>query len=387
MNLFLSLLTSFFVGFIFTPVIILVLKKFNLTEVPGGRKIHSGYIPSMGGLAFILASFFGMLSWLSFEEVMQSRYFLVALAIMFSVGLRDDLMELSAIQKLIGQCIPAFFIIIMADIRISGFYGFLGIYELPYFLSVSLSFFLLIVLTNSFNLIDGSDGLAGTLSLISLMVLGVWFYLVDLHAYSLIAFTLVGGILSFLVFNWHPAKIFMGDTGSLSLGFALTVFVILFVDNNGTMSAWEGVKMNAPISAGLGLMIVPIYDTIRIFIKRISKGRSPLKPDKSHVHHFLMRMGFGHDRVAIILGGITCVFIGFPFLFPQINDHILLPFLVLLAVVLGLWMDTRTLRNVKENVLTSPSISEKIKDKTKISSKKKPIISNKVFENNGMNMN
>jgi UDP-N-acetylmuramyl pentapeptide phosphotransferase/UDP-N-acetylglucosamine-1-phosphate transferase len=387
MNLFLSLLTSFFVGFIFTPVIILVLKKFNLTEVPGGRKIHSGYIPSMGGLAFILASFFGMLSWLSFEEVMQSRYFLVALAIMFSVGLRDDLMELSAIQKLIGQCIPAFFIIIMADIRISGFYGFLGIYELPYFLSVSLSFFLLIVLTNSFNLIDGSDGLAGTLSLISLMVLGVWFYLVDLHAYSLIAFTLVGGILSFLVFNWHPAKIFMGDTGSLSLGFALTFFVILFVDNNGTMSAWEGVKMNAPISAGLGLMIVPIYDTIRIFIKRISKGRSPLKPDKSHVHHFLMRMGFGHDRVAIILGGITCVFIGFPFLFPQINDHILLPFLVLLAVVLGLWMDTRTLRNVKENVLTSPSISEKIKDKTKISSKKKPIISNKVFENNGMNMN
>jgi UDP-GlcNAc:undecaprenyl-phosphate GlcNAc-1-phosphate transferase len=387
MNLFLSLLTSFFVGFIFTPVIILVLKKFNLTEVPGGRKIHSGYIPSMGGLAFILASFFGMLSWLSFEEVMQSRYFLVALAIMFSVGLRDDLMELSAIQKLIGQCIPAFFIIIMADIRISGFYGFLGIYELPYFLSVSLSFFLLIVLTNSFNLIDGSDGLAGTLSLISLMVLGVWFYLVDLHAYSLIAFTLVGGILSFLVFNWHPAKIFMGDTGSLSLGFALTVFVILFVDKNGTMSAWEGVKMNAPISAGLGLMIVPIYDTIRIFIKRISKGRSPLKPDKSHVHHFLMRMGFGHDRVALILGGITCVFIGFPFLFPQINDHILLPFLVLLAVVLGLWMDTRTLRNVKENVLTSPSISEKIKDKTKISSKKKPIISNKVFENNGMNMN
>jgi len=387
MNLFLSLLTSFFVGFIFTPVIILVLKKFNLTEVPGGRKIHSGYIPSMGGLAFILASFFGMLSWLSFEEVMQSRYFLVALAIMFSVGLRDDLMELSAIQKLIGQCIPAFFIIIMADIRISGFYGFLGIYELPYFLSVSLSFFLLIVLTNSFNLIDGSDGLAGTLSLISLMVLGVWFYLVDLHAYSLIAFTLVGGILSFLVFNWHPAKIFMGDTGSLSLGFALTVFVILFVDKNGTMSGWEGLKLDAPIAAGLGLMIVPIYDTIRIFVKRISKGKSPLKPDKSHVHHFLIRMGLGHDRVALILGGITCFFIALPFFLPNLSDHILLPVLILLAVSLGLWMDAKTLKNVKENILTTPPISEKLKIKTKKQTKKKPIIPDGILENNDLNMN
>lgn len=360
MNLFLSLLTSFFVGLIITPIIILMFKKLNFTEVPGGRKIHSGYIPSMGGLAFIVAAYFGMLSWLSFEEVMQSRYFLVALAIMFSVGLRDDLMELSAIQKLIGQCIPAFFIIIMADIRISGFYGFLGIYELPYFLSVSISFFLLIVLTNSFNLIDGADGLAGSLSLISFTVLGVWFYYVGLQAYSVIAFTLVGAVLSFLVFNWYPAKIFMGDTGSLSLGFALTVFVIIFVDKNGTMSSWEGLKLEAPIAAGLGLMIVPIYDTIRIFIKRISKGKSPLKPDKSHVHHFLIRMGLGHDRVTLILGGITCVFIGLPFLFSGINDHILLPFLVILAVVLGLWMDAKTLKNVKENILTTPPISEKI---------------------------
>lgn len=387
MSLFLALLTSFFVGFIITPVIIVVLKKFDLTEVPGGRKIHSGYIPSMGGLAFILAAFFGMLSWLSFEEVMQSRYFLVALAIMFSVGLRDDLMELSAIQKLIGQCIPAFFIIVMADIRISGFYGLFGIYELPYFLSVGISFLLLIILTNSFNLIDGTDGLAGSLSTISFLVLGVWFYLVGLHAYSVIAFTLVGGILSFLVFNWHPAKIFMGDTGSLSLGFALTVFVILFVDKNGTMSSWEGLKLEAPIAAGLGLMIVPIYDTIRIFIKRISKGKSPLKPDKSHVHHFLVRMGLGHDRVALILGGITCIFTGLPFLFSETNDHILLPILVLLAVVLGLWMDAKTLKNVKENILTTPPISEKMEIKIKKQLKKKPIISDGIFEKDILNMN
>ncbi|HSI74612.1 MAG TPA: MraY family glycosyltransferase [Lunatimonas sp.] len=387
MNLFLPLFTSFFVGFILTPGIILMFKKFNFTEVPGGRKIHSGYIPSMGGLTIIFAAFFGMLSWLSFEEIMQSRYFLVALAIMFSVGVRDDLMELSAIQKLIGQCIPAFFIISMADIRISGFYGFLGIHELPYMLSISLTFFLLIILTNSFNLIDGADGLAGSLCTISFAVLGIWFHSVGLHAYSVIAFTLVGGVLSFLVFNWHPAKIFMGDTGSLSLGFALTVFVILFVDKNGTMSGWEGLKLEAPIAAGLGLMIVPIYDTIRIFVKRISKGKSPLKPDKSHVHHFLLRMGLGHDKVAMILAGVTCLFIALPFLLSGVNDHILLPILVILAVTLGLWMDARTLKCVKANVLTTPPISEKLKIKSKDQLKKNPIISGGIFERDTLNMN
>lgn len=387
MNLFFSLSTSFLIGVIITPIIILILKKINFTDVPGGRKIHNGYIPSMGGLAFILAAFFGMLFWLSFDEVVQSRYFLVALAIMFSVGLRDDLIELSAIQKLIGQCIPTFFIVIMADIRISGLYGFLGIYELPYFLSVALSFFLLIVLTNSFNLIDGADGLAGTLSMISLFVLAIWFHHVGLHAYSLIAFTLIGGILSFLVFNWHPAKIFMGDTGSLSLGFSLTVLVILFVDKNGTMSGWEGLKLNAPISAGVGLMIVPIYDTGRIIIKRLSKGKSPLKPDKSHVHHFLIRMGLSHDQLSIILGGISCVFIGLPFLFPNLSDHILLPFIVLLAVSLGLWMDAKTLKNVKKNILTTPAISEKMELQMKKQVERRPIIPEAVFESDSLDMN
>src|SRR5690554_6078898 len=165
----------------------------------------------MGGIAIILATFAGVFSWFSFDQLVQTRYFLVALGIMFSVGLRDDLIELSAMQKLIGQCIPAFFVIIMADIRITGLYGFMGIYEIPYLVSITLSFLLIIVLTNSFNLIDGLDGLAGTLSVISLTFLGWWFFMADMVAYSLIAFTMVGGVLSFLAFNWHPAKIFMGD--------------------------------------------------------------------------------------------------------------------------------------------------------------------------------
>src|SRR5690606_9556960 len=325
MEIFLSTVTSFFFGFLMTPALIFLLKKGNIIDAPGGRKIHLGFVPSMGGIGIILATFVGLFSWFSFDQLVQTKYFLVALGIMFSVGLRDDLIELSAVQKLIGQCIPAFFVIVMADIRFTGLYGFMDIYELPYLISVAISFLVIIVLTNSFNLIDGSDGLAGTLSVVALSFLGWWFYDANMMAYSLIAFTLVGGVLSFLAFNWHPAKIFMGDTGTLSLGFALTTLVMLFVDRNGTMLASEGWKINAPLAAGIALMIVPIFDTVRIFTKRSLKGKSPLKPDKSHVHHFLLRMGYKHNEVALILGGVKTLFIAMVFFGSSLNDHVMIP--------------------------------------------------------------
>ncbi len=357
-------------------------------EAPGGRKIHAGSIPSMGGIAIIVASFLGLFAWLSFDQIVETRYFLVALGIMFSVGLRDDLIELTAFQKLIGQSIPAFFVIVMADIRISGLYGFLGIYEIPYIVSVAITFFAILVLTNSFNLIDGADGLAGALSLVTLTILGFWFYTADMVSYSLISFTLVGGILAFLVFNWHPAKIFMGDTGSLSLGFALTVLVILFVDKTGTMAPWEGLKLNAPFAAGMAFLIVPIYDTVRIFVKRSLKGKSPLKPDKSHVHHFLIRMGLKHDQVALTLGTVKLLFIALVFFGYSLSDHFLFPTLILVAVGLGIWMDKQTLKNIKNNCKRRPSLSEKqgVRRK-KLLSRRKPEISKSVFSDNEINMN
>ncbi|MEX2594832.1 MAG: MraY family glycosyltransferase [Anditalea sp.] len=384
MEIFLSTVTSFFFGFLITPVLIFLLKKGNIIDAPGGRKIHVGFVPSMGGIAIIMATFGGVLSWFSFEQLIETRYFLVALGIMFSVGLRDDLIELSAVQKLIGQCIPAFFVIIMADIRFTSLYGFLGIYDLPYLISVPLSFLVIIVLTNSFNLIDGLDGLAGTLSVIALSFLGWWFYYADMMAYSLLSFTLVGGVLSFLVFNWHPAKIFMGDTGSLSLGFALTTLMMLFVDTNGTMLASEGWKINAPLAAGIALMIVPIYDTIRIFTKRSLKGKSPLKPDKSHIHHFLLRMGLQHNEVAILLGVVKMAFLGMVFFGSAFNDHVMIPMVIVLAVVLGIWLDERTLKKIKISSKRAPARFEVEASRR---SHRRPKIAQKVFDHNKINMN
>jgi len=388
MNIFLATVTSFFFGFLMTPVLILILKKIKFTEAPGGRRIHAGSIPSMGGIAIVFATFVGLFAWLSFDQIVETRYFLVGLAIMFSVGLRDDLIELTALQKLVGQSIPAFFVIVMADIRISSLYGFMGVYEIPYLISVAVTFLAILVLTNSFNLIDGADGLAGSLSLVTLSILGFWFYTAGMTSYSLISFTLVGGILAFLVFNWHPAKIFMGDTGSLSVGFSLSVLVILFVDKTGLMAPWEGLKLNAPFSAGLAFLIVPVYDTVRIFIKRTMNGKSPLKPDKSHVHHFLIRMGLQHDQVSLVLVVVKLAFISIVFFGYSLSDHVLLPSIAIIATILGIWMDRKTLEKVKINCKNSPSVSGKNANRSKRRhSKRKPSIAKNMFSNNEINLN
>ncbi len=346
-------------------------------DSPGGRKIHSGYIPSMGGIAFVIATFIAVLSWLDAQYIMEIRFLLAAFGLMFFVGLRDDMVNMSAIQKLAGQFISAYLVVVMADIRFTSLYGFMGIYDLPLWISYGLSFFTILVLTNSFNLIDGLDGLAGSISLVTFLFLGWWFFEAELMSYAIFSLILVGAVLSFLVYNWHPAKIFMGDTGSLSLGFALSVLTVLFIDKNGTMASFEGWKFNAPIASGVALLIIPIYDTSRIFIKRTLKGKSPMAPDKSHVHHFLLRMGLRHDQVTLSLVFIKCAFIGLIFLGSSLSDYILLPIVVLGAITLGLRLDTMTLKRVKKINKNEPPILSK---RGKKKSGSKPDIQGSVLE-------
>ncbi len=378
MVIFLATSTAFLIGFLLTPIVILFLKKMEFVDSPGGRKIHNGFIPSMGGIAFVLATFVSVLAWLDSQLIMEIRFLLAAFGLMFFVGLRDDMVNMSAFQKLAGQFISAYLVVVMADIRLTGLYGFFGVYDIPLWVSYGISFFTILVLTNSFNLIDGLDGLAGSISLVTFLFLGWWFLEADLMSYSVFSFILVGAILSFLVYNWHPAKIFMGDTGSLSLGFALAVLTILFIDKNGTMTNFEGWKFNAPIASGIALLIIPIYDTTRIFIKRMLKGKSPMEPDKSHVHHFLLRMGLRHDQVTLTLVFIKIGFISLIFLGSSFNDYVMLPLVILIAVVLGLRLDSLTLKRVKQIYKKTPPILSK---RSKRKTSQKPTIQDEVLEN------
>lgn len=385
MYFFLASLTAFSVGFLVTPILIKVLNKAEIGDVPGGRKIHSGFVPSMGGIGFFAAAAISMSIWGWQFPLPDIRYLLGAIALMFFVGLRDDMVELKATHKLLGQLIAVILVVVASDIRIKDLHGFLGINELPIIISYGFSAFVLLALTNAFNLIDGLDGLAGTIAIIAFTFLGIWFTLQGLESLAVLSFTFLGGILAFLVFNWHPAKIFMGDTGSLTLGFTLGALIIAFMEYNAALPIDSYLRFEPIFSSGVAIMMFPLYDMARVFLRRIRRGQGPMTPDKSHVHHFLMRMGLKHNQVALLLGGIQLGFICLVLGMKDYSDHIVLPVISVLAISLGFYLDTVTVKNVKKKVSKLPRVLEikpsKAPEKSKIDIDLKKITDSKINMN------
>lgn len=351
-------LTAFSVGFLVTPILILFLKKFKIGDHPGGRKIHKEFIPSMGGISFVVASTVTLAIWGWQFPIPDIRYILGAILLMFIVGLRDDLVELKASRKLLGQLVAVLLVVVVADVRIRGFHGFLGIGEFNDTVSYLFSGFVLLALTNGFNLIDGLDGLAGTIAAISLSCLGGWFLLQGVESYALISFVFLGGVIAFLAFNWHPAKLFMGDTGSLTLGFTLGTLIIGFIEINEGLPLGSFMKFESTFAAAVALMMFPLYDMGRVFTRRISQGKKPMSPDKSHVHHFLMRIGLKHNQVAILLGGLQLGIIILVFFMKDFSDNLVLPVIVGISIVLGYRLDTVTVHFIKKKVAQQPKVLE-----------------------------
>ncbi|SFN76893.1 UDP-N-acetylmuramyl pentapeptide phosphotransferase/UDP-N-acetylglucosamine-1-phosphate transferase [Algoriphagus ornithinivorans] len=354
----LAILTAFSVGFFVTPILIKLLHKAQIGDLPGGRKIHKKFIPSMGGIAFFLAASIAMSIWAWQFPLPDIRYLLGAIALVFFVGLRDDMVELKATHKIMGQLVAVLLVIVAADIRIKDLHGFMGVGELNLYVSYGFSAFVILALTNAFNLIDGLDGLASTMAVIVLSSLGVWFYVHGLDSFAVLCFTFLGGILSFLVYNWHPAKIFMGDTGSLTLGFTMGALIIAFMEYNAALPAGSAWKFEPVFSSGIALMIFPLYDMARVFTRRLMQGKGPMTPDKSHVHHFLMRSGLKHNHVAMLLGFIQLAFVILVVALKDYSDHLVLPLISAIALGLGYRLDQVTIKYVKKKVHAEPRVLE-----------------------------
>src|SRR5688500_2895837 len=197
-------ITSFVICFLIVPVIIKYSLKRNLVDIPGRRKIHKKVTPSMGGIAIFCAFFISSLIWIELTQWTEIKWVLVALFVIFFIGVRDDLIPLWAYLKLIGQIFASSLLVFFFDLRIDSLYGVLGIEDLPDWLSYVLTIFTIIIITNSFNLIDGLDGLAGTIAVIACFCFGTWFYLVDDITFAILAYIMLGAILAFLIFNWEP---------------------------------------------------------------------------------------------------------------------------------------------------------------------------------------
>jgi UDP-N-acetylmuramyl pentapeptide phosphotransferase/UDP-N-acetylglucosamine-1-phosphate transferase len=298
---------SFIITFLAIPIVLQIAEEKKLFDVPDERKIHKVPVPSLGGVGifggFLLASLLSISS----RQNSEFQYFFAAAVIIFLLGLKDDLVVLSASKKFVGQMVAASILIHLGGIRITSMHGLFGFTELSEGVSIALSYLTIIVVINSFNLIDGVDGLAGSLGLVTMLLFGIYFFGIQMPAYSLLAFAMAGSLLAFLIFNHHPAKIFMGDSGSLMLGLVNSILVIKFITIADSHAI--AIPIESSVVVGIAILIVPLVDTLRVFSIRIFRGSSPFTPDRNHVHHLLLERGFKHPGITFFCVVLNLLFI------------------------------------------------------------------------------
>ena len=318
----LSIAISFTITFLAIPAIINVAEMKKLFDMPDERKVHHSPITPLGGLGIFAGFVFGCLLTLHFNQYADLQYFMASALVIFFLGLKDDILVISPVKKFIGQVLAAFIIIYYGGIQIRSMHGFLGVYQLPEMFSLLLTYFAVIVVINSFNLIDGVDGLAGSLGLLSTVVFGVYFLYINMLPYAVIAFSLAGSLLAFLIFNFQPAKIFMGDTGSLLVGTINSILVIKFINVANTEEV--SFPILASPAVGFTILMIPLLDTLRVFGIRILHRRSPFSPDRNHIHHLLLDRGFSHRAITLTLVSINLIMIALVFLGRSLNCTLLI---------------------------------------------------------------
>jgi UDP-N-acetylmuramyl pentapeptide phosphotransferase/UDP-N-acetylglucosamine-1-phosphate transferase len=307
-NIAFSCITAFIITFLAIPSIIKVAVIKNLFDEPGGRKAHKSSIPTLGGLAIFAGVVFAFTFWSAGFNLQDTQYIIAALIVIFFIGIKDDIVELPAIKKFYGQLVSAIIIVLFANIRITGLYGIFGIDQVPYWFSLVFSLFTIIIIINAFNLIDGVDGLAAGIGAIAAFTYGIYFYNYNEIALCILSFSLFSSLLAFLVYNFSPANIFMGDTGSLLIGLILSILTIKFIEMSFAPRPENFPFQSSPAMA-VAILVLPLFDLLRVFVVRILNKRSPFQADRQHIHHLLLDMGLNHREVSVTLYLVNIGFI------------------------------------------------------------------------------
>ena len=329
LNALLTGVVSFAFAFLTLPAIIRVAREKKLYDLPDERKLHSQAIASLGGVGIFIGFFLSAFLTISTQGNSEFPYFFASALVIFFLGLKDDILILSAKKKFIGQLAAAAILIHLADIRIDSMHGFLGIYQLPQVVGYLISYVTIIVIINAYNLIDGVDGLAGSLGVLTTSIFGVYFLMAKMPFYSLLAFSMTGSLIAFLIFNFHPAKIFMGDSGSLLLGMVNAVFVIKFITVADSLAG--SFPLTSSVALGFSILVLPLLDTLRVFSIRIAKGRSPFSPDRNHIHHLLLDRGLDHRNVTVCCVTLNAALVAMTYFGRSIGSTILISLMIVLT--------------------------------------------------------
>ena len=355
-DIILSFVTAFLLTFFAIPSIINIAKVKKLVDVPDERRSHQEATPSLGGIGIFAGLIFSVIMWTPFNVFGDLQYVLCSLIIIFLIGAKDDILPMSPSKKIIGEVFAASILVFKANVKVTSLYGIFNVYELNPFFAAIFSIFIILVIINSFNLIDGIDGLSGSIGTLIAVTLGTWFFLVDRIELSLLAFAMAGALIAFLKYNFTPAKIFMGDTGALIVGLISAVLVIKFIEFH--REAPESIyAFNAAPAVAIGILLFPLYDTLRVFILRVLKGNSPFHPDRQHIHHMLLDLGNSHMQATAILVAISGGFLLLVFLFQSVGSLnlilIQLTLAILGSILLKYLLKQKTRNNQSEAIMQS----------------------------------
>ena len=306
-----------------------------MLDEPNQRSSHKKVTPTLGGIAFFFSLMFAFFFLKDVDHSKTIYNILPGLTILFIFGLKDDLVVLSPLSKLVAQIAAVGFILSNPSFQIDSLNGFLGIYEIPQYISIIISGILMIVIINSYNLIDGIDGLAAGIGIVVSVINMIIFYFLELDFYFYLALIVSSILLAFLRYNLSKKhKIFMGDTGSLIMGFVISIFTIKLLTLNNQIIAMDlpFIIENLPLVA-LVILIVPLFDTTRVFAIRILNKRSPFSADRNHMHHILIDLGFSHIKSSLLLAAFNLAFVTI-FVYLACNSRPVYLILFLAAILL-----------------------------------------------------
>lgn len=363
---------AFFLAFVtvifsIKKIILIAHTKHLFDEPIEERKIHLQRTPNLGGVSIFASLVFSCFLFMENSYPVEFRYTIVASLILFFIGIIDDLVGLDPLKKLAGQLAVAILIVVPGGIHFSGFYGLFGLHALPDYINVITSISFILLMINAFNLIDGINCLAGGIGLVVCLPFCYFFWMLQVNWLLIIAASMSGSLIGFLLFNRTPAKIFMGDSGSLMLGLIVSLLTINFTEINLAQAIHLPTYIHSTPSVILSLLIIPIFDTIRIFTIRLLNKKSPFKADKNHLHHILIEIGFSHLQSTGILAGVTIGCFLITLLANNLGNEILISILITISLSLNkiLSLASRTHKNTykitKQIKTSTPEFETSIK--------------------------
>lgn len=317
------------------PSIIHIALKYRLFDnAEAHRKSHRAQVSRLGGVAIFCSFTITILLFATTVRYQEANFLITSCIILFGLGLKDDLFGVNPGTKFMLQMIVAVILVVLGDFRLSSLYGVFFLWEVNVIWGGLFSILLIIFVNNAFNLIDGIDGLAGTIGVIAALSFGIFFAIGNEIPYAFIAFALTGAVAGFLVFNYTPAKIFMGDTGALLIGLVLVILAIKFIELNKIGVIPDPNFYSAPAIA-VAVLLVPVFDSLRIFFIRILHRKSPFTGDRNHLHHRLQNLGFSTKKIVIILSIFNVGMIFFTVSLQNLGNFVLITLLFGICVILN----------------------------------------------------